>query len=51
MPTINQWISCLEELWGDELEILKYSSHEIVVRIRQTQVDVNENSALSERVN
>ena len=51
MPTINQWISCLEELWGDEIAIIRYSSHEIVVRIRQTQVDVNENFSLSQRVN
>jgi len=51
MPTINQWISCLEELWGDEIEIIRYSSDEFILRFRQTKVDVNEAFTPAERVN
>ncbi len=51
MPTINQWISCLEELWGDDIEIIKYSNDEIVVRLGQPRVDLPQNPPLSKRAN
>ncbi len=51
MPTIKEWISCLAEIWGGEIEIIRYSGDEIVFRLRQPKVDVNQKTSLSKRLN
>jgi len=51
MPTIKQWLCCLEELWGDEIEVIRCSSDEFIVRFRQTKINANEAFSLAERVN
>jgi hypothetical protein len=51
MPTIKQWISFLEELWGDEIEIIKYSQDAIVIRLSRPTIDADQPCSKSKWVN